>query len=55
MLFSILNIHYEIFLHVEIIYYESKQIMINGEEFITTQARSQRSSAIVLHNHRLIL
>ena len=39
---------YEI-LHVERFYYESKQIMVNGEEFITTQARSQRSSAIVAH------
>ena len=30
-------------------YHESKQAVINGEDFITTQSRSQRSAAVVAH------
>ena len=30
-------------------YYESKQVFVNGEEYISTQSRSKRSSAIVAH------
>ena len=35
--------------HLERFYYESKQIVYNGEEFITTQSHSQRSAAIIAH------
>ena len=35
--------------HLEWSYYESRQIVVNGEEFITAQSRSQCSTAIIAH------
>lgn len=47
-LYPILNLPYEV-VHLERFYYESKQIVVNGEEFITMQSRSQCSVAIIAH------
>ena len=46
--YNLLYPDYEI-VKLEYFYQENRRILINAEEYITTQCRSKRSSAIVAH------